>query len=97
VDGTRNNVADNSKLTLGIYPLLQEAIMDSQVFAAPHETDPNWQIAKSFFRELVGVIERKVRWPGSGEMEGALGGLDKEERESFETWRRDAGEVIVCA
>lgn len=71
--------------------------MDSPVFAAPHDTSPDWQIAKSFFSELVGVTRRKVRWPGDGEGAGDLGGLDKEDRESFGTWRRDAGEVVVGA
>lgn len=85
-----------SELTLPIYPLIQEAIMDSDVFSEPHETSASWAIAKGFFRELVDVTRRKVRWPGSGE-ESSLGGLDREEREAFDTWRRDAGEVIVGA
>lgn len=85
------------QLTLPIYPLVQEAIMDAEVFQAPHETDPNWAIAKSFFKELVSVTRRKVRWPGEGESGGALGGLSKDEKEAFDTWRRDAGEVIVGA
>lgn len=77
--------------------------MDSEMFQAPYETDPNWGIAKSFFRELVSVTRRKVRWPGQGEFGegggggGSLGGLSKDDRESFDTWRRDAGEVIVGA
>lgn len=72
--------------------------MDSEFFSSPHETDPNWAIAKSFFNELVVVTRRKSRWPGEGESGGsALGGLSKDEREGFDTWRRDAGEVIVGA
>ncbi|ORY23548.1 armadillo-type protein [Naematelia encephala] len=78
-----------SELTLPIYPLLQEALMDSEIFQAPHETSPAWAVAKSFFSELVNTTKSKVRWPGDE--------LDKEEREAFETWRRDAGEVIVGA
>ncbi|BEJ13429.1 hypothetical protein CspHIS471_0306030 [Cutaneotrichosporon sp. HIS471] len=85
-----------SELTLPIYPLIQEAIMDSDVFSEPHETSASWAVAKQFFRELVDVTRRKVRWPGSGE-EASLGGLDREDRETFDTWRRDAGEVIVGA
>jgi hypothetical protein len=79
------------QLTLPIYPLVQEA------FQAPHETSPEWAVAKSLFRELVSVTRTKVRWPGVGESASGLGGLDKEDRESFESWRRDAGEVIVGA
>nr|XP_031862141.1 uncharacterized protein CI109_002554 [Kwoniella shandongensis]KAA5529213.1 hypothetical protein CI109_002554 [Kwoniella shandongensis] len=86
-----------SELTLAIYPLLQEAIMDSDLFQAPHENSPDWAVAKQFFRELVQVTRRKVRWPGDGDEGGSLGGLDKEDREAFDTWRRDAGEVIVGA
>jgi hypothetical protein len=67
--------------------------MDSNIFQAPHETSPEWAIAKSFFRELVTVTRTKVRYPGDSE---GLG-LDKEDREAFDAWRRDAGEVIVCA
>ena len=67
--------------------------MDSEVFQAPHETSPQWAIAKFFFRELVGVVRTKVRWPGSGESTG----MEKEDREAFDGWRRDAGEVIVGA
>ncbi len=67
--------------------------MDSDVFQAPHEISPGWAIAKSFFRELVGVIRTKVRWPGNGESTG----MDKGDREAFDSWRRDAGEVIVGA
>jgi hypothetical protein len=74
--------------------------MDSEMFQAPYETDPNWGIAKSFFRELVSVTRKKVRWPGQGESTGgggSVGGLSKDDREAFDTWRRDAGEVIVGA
>ncbi|KAL1406931.1 hypothetical protein Q8F55_006343 [Vanrija albida] len=85
-----------SELTLPIYPYIQEAIMDSDVFSEPHETSETWAVAKSFFRELVDVTRRKVRWPGSGE-DSSLGGLDRDDREAFDTWRRDAGEVIVGA
>lgn len=84
-----------SQLTLPIYSLLQEAIMDSDVFAEPHETSETWAVAKSFFRQLVDVTRRKVRWPGVGGAD--LGDLDAEDRETFDTWRRDAGEVIVGA
>lgn len=76
--------------------MIQEAIMDSEAFSAPYDTDPNWMIAKSFFRELVTTTRTKVRWPGNGE-EGSLGGLGKDDREGFDSWRRDAGEVIVGA
>ncbi|KAK8844673.1 hypothetical protein IAR55_006522 [Kwoniella newhampshirensis] len=86
-----------SELTLAIYPLLQEAVMDSDLFQAPHETSPDWAVAKQFFRELVQVTRRKVRWPGEGDEGGTLGGLDKDDREAFDSWRRDAGEVIVGA
>jgi hypothetical protein len=71
--------------------------MDSEMFQAPYDSDPIWGIAKSFFRELVSVTRKKVRWPGQGEVEGGLGGLAKDDRESFDSWRRDAGEVIVGA
>lgn len=77
------------QLTLPIYPLLQEAVMDSDTFSAPHETSPEWQVAKQFFKELVSITRRKVRWPDDK--------LDKEDKEAFETYRRDAGEVIVGA
>ena len=70
--------------------------MDSEAFSAPYDTDSNWMIAKSFFRELVTTTRTKVRWPGNGE-EGSLGGLGKDDRERFDSWRRDAGEVIVGA
>jgi len=68
--------------------------MDSELFSAPYDTDPNWTIAKSFFRELVSTTRQKVRWPGD---EGGGLGLGKEDREGFDSWRRDAGEVIVGA
>lgn len=71
--------------------------MDSELFQSPYESDPNWGIAKSFFRELVAVTRKKVRWPGNGENDGPISGLSKDDRESFESWRRDAGEVIVGA
>lgn len=86
-----------SELTLPIYPLIQEAIMDSDAFASDHATSPEWALAKGFFQQLVDVTRRKVRWPGNGEDASSLGGLDREEREAFDTWRRDAGEVIVGA
>lgn len=76
-----------SELTLGIYPLLQEAVMDSSVFSTPQDTQ-EWQIIKGFFGQLVHTIRAKVRWPGS---------LDREDREAFDVWRRDAGEVIVVS
>jgi hypothetical protein len=85
-----------SELTLPIYPLIQEAMMDSDSYTSDHATSPIWALAKGFFRELVDVTRRKVRWPGTGE-ESSLGGLDREEREAYDTWRRDAGEVIVGA
>lgn len=71
--------------------------MDSSSFAEPHATSERWGIAKGFFRELVAVIQRKVRWAGHGESSEGLGGLDKGERECFDVWRRDAGEVVVGA
>ncbi|RSH89503.1 hypothetical protein EHS25_002053 [Saitozyma podzolica] len=64
---------------------------------AVSETSPEWTIAKDLFRELITVTRAKVRWPGSGESSDGLGGMDREEREAFDCWRRDAGEVIVCA
>lgn len=67
--------------------------MDSPLFQAPHETSPDWQIAKQFFSQLVNVIRTKVRYPGQG---GKVS-MAKDSREVFDTWRRDAGEVIVCA
>ena len=67
--------------------------MDSDIFQAPHESSLDWAIAKSFFRELVGVIRSRVRWPGNEESTF----MDKEDREAFDSWRRDAGEVIVGA
>lgn len=76
-----------SELTLPIYPLLQEAVMDSQHFQS-EQTTPAWRTIKSFFAQLVQTIRGKVRWHT---------GMDKEDREAFETWRRDAGEVIVGA
>ena len=63
--------------------------MDAEAFQAPHETSPDWAVAKHFFKELITVTRRKVRWPDEP--------LDKEDRESFDEWRRDAGEVIVGA
>ena len=63
------------------------------MFQAPHESSPDWAIAKSFFRELVGVIRSRVRWLGNAESTV----MDKEDREAFDSWRRDAGEVIVGA
>ncbi|KAL7420320.1 hypothetical protein Q5752_005289 [Cryptotrichosporon argae] len=92
VGGVEENI---SELTLPMYPLLQEAIMDSEIYSTPHETSPAWAVAKSFFMSLVAVTRQKVRYPGNGEEGEALGGLDKGDREAFETWRRDAGEVIV--
>ncbi|WVQ82597.1 hypothetical protein IAT38_004727 [Cryptococcus sp. DSM 104549] len=92
VAGVEENI---SELTLPIYPLLQESLMDSEHFQAPHESSEPWAVAKQFFRELVNVTRQKVRWPGHGDEGGSLGGLDKDDREAFESWRRDAGEVIV--
>jgi hypothetical protein len=63
--------------------------MDSPLFSSPHETSPDWQIAKALFAQLVSVIRTKARYPD--------GNMDKESRETFDTWRRDAGEVLVCA
>ncbi|OXG35215.1 hypothetical protein C367_00450 [Cryptococcus neoformans Ze90-1] len=96
IAGVEENI---SELTLPIYSLLQEALMDSDLFQAPHETHPAWLIAKQFFAELVSVTRRKVRWPGEGEVPhgGTLGGLEKDDREAFSRWRRDAGEVVVGA
>ncbi|WWC85404.1 uncharacterized protein L201_000267 [Kwoniella dendrophila CBS 6074] len=86
-----------SELTLPIYPLIQEAIMDAPMFSSPQDTSPDWAVAKNFFRELVEVTRRKARWPGNGDTGGSIGGLDKEDRANFESWRRDAGEIIVGA
>ena len=46
---------------------------------------PDHNVAKSFFTELVSITRRKCQWQD----------LDKTDREAFETWRRDAGEVII--
>jgi len=81
----------HNQLTLAVFPLIQEALMDSPSFQAPHEVSPDWAIAKSFFRESVGVIQRKARYPED------VSAWDRDEAESFDIWRRDAGEVIVCA
>lgn len=86
VGGVDENV---SELTLPIYPLLQEAVMDSSVFSTPHDTAPEWQVVKGFFKQLVHVVRSKVRFPE--------GHLDREDREAYDVWRRDAGEVIVGA
>ncbi|WVQ72312.1 hypothetical protein IAR50_001862 [Cryptococcus sp. DSM 104548] len=95
--GTGGVEEEVSQLTLPVYSLLQESLMDSDLFQAPHETDPSWQIVKQFFSELVVVTRRKVRWPGNGEVPAGeeLGDMDNEDREAFDAWRRDAGEVIV--
>ncbi|ODN73851.1 hypothetical protein L202_07374 [Cryptococcus amylolentus CBS 6039] len=95
--GTGGVEEEVSQLTLPVYSLLQESLMDSDLFQAPHETDPSWQIAKQFFSELVSVTRRKVRWPGNGEVPTGeeLGDMDNDDREAFDAWRRDAGEVIV--
>jgi len=71
--------------------------MDSPIFSSDHKQAEEWAIAKGFFSELVTITQRKVRWAGIGESGGGLGGLDREDREAFDTWRRDAGEVIVGA
>jgi hypothetical protein len=76
--------------------MIQEALMDSDAFQAPHDTSPSWNVAKSFFRQLVDITRIKVRWPGNGEHTGATA-LDKDDKEAFDNWRRDAGEVIVGA
>ena len=94
IGGVEENV---SELTLPMYPLLQEAVFDSEVFSEPHEESENWAVVKGFFRELVRVTQSKVRWPGNGDDAHSLGGLDKDDREAFDNWRRDAGEVIVGA
>ncbi|RXK39632.1 hypothetical protein M231_03134 [Tremella mesenterica] len=95
--GTGNVDEHMSELTLPIYPLIQEAIMDSDAFSAPYDSAPTWGVARQFFRELVSTIRTKVRWPGMGESTDGLGGLDKDDREAFDSWRRDAGEVVICA
>lgn len=77
--------------------MIQEAVFDSDLFSLPQEA-PEWQIPKGFFRNLLHVIQRKVRYPGNGDIPGQeVGGLDKEDREAFEAFRRDAGEVVVGA
>ena len=75
--------------------------MDSPNFSSDHKTAEEWTIAKNFFSELVRITQKKVTWYGASgsEIEGGngLGGLDKEDRDAFEAWRRDAGEVIAGA
>lgn len=84
-------------MTLAAFPLIQEAVFDSDLFSLPQDA-PEWQVPKGFFRNLVHIIQTKVRYPGNGETHGReLAGLDKEDKEAFEAYRRDAGEVVVGA
>lgn len=71
--------------------------MDSSIYSSEVANSPEWTVVKGFFAELVNVTRRKSRWPGEGSGAGDLGGLDKDDRENFDKWRRDAGEVVVCA
>nr|ODO01293.1 hypothetical protein L204_02021 [Cryptococcus depauperatus CBS 7855] len=96
IGGVEENI---SELTLPIYSLIQESVMDADYFQASLETSTPWQIARQFFVELVAITRRKVRWRSDGAVSAgeSLGGLDKNDKEAFDAWRRDAGEVIVSA
>ncbi len=71
------------------YALIQEAITDAPEFQSDYETSPAWNFARGFFREAAVRIRRKLRYPDRE--------LTEDEREAFEIYRRDAGEVMVTA
>lgn len=79
-----------SERTLSLYSQIQEALVEDPSFQEAYETSVAWGVAKEFFREAVGVLQRKLQWP----MEGVS---TDDERVSFEVFRRDAGEVMVTA
>jgi hypothetical protein len=67
--------------------------MEAPEFQEAYETSAAWGIARDFFRAAVSAVNRKIRWPD--EMDGKV--LRGEDREKFEIYRRDAGEVLVTA
>lgn len=58
-------------------------IQESIMDTFAHDS-PDWPIAKEFFSQLVTVVRTKVRYTANS-------------GSRFDIWRRDAGEVIVCA
>lgn len=79
-----------SERTLALYSQIQEALVEDPNFQEAYETSVAWGIAKEFFREAVGVLQRKLQWPSEGVS-------SDDERIAFEVFRRDAGEVMVTA
>ncbi len=82
-----------SQQTLIHYSEIQEALTEAPEFQESYETSTAWGIARDFFQVAVSTVNRKIRWPD--EMDG--NGSRKEDREKFEVYRRDAGEVLVTA
>lgn len=76
-----------SETTLGHYSAIQEALTDDQ------EGVPvsSWTIAEAFFAQVVERVRNKVKWPMENDA------LSQEEVGIFETYRRDAGEVMITA
>jgi hypothetical protein len=74
---------------LALYAPLQEEMIDHSAFQQEVDSSPSWAIAKQFYKEAVNRIRAKVRWP--------VEQLNKEALSAFETYRRDAGEIMITA
>jgi hypothetical protein len=75
------------------YSWIQEALTEAPEFQDAYETSTAWGIARDFFRAAVTTLNRKIRWPD--EVDGHQ--MRKEDKEKFEVYRRDAGEVMVTS
>lgn len=70
------------------YSDLQEAIVESPAFQDEYD-GAAWRFARDFFSAAVNALQTKLRWPDEI--------LDKDDKEKYEIYRRDAGEVMVTA
>jgi len=82
---------EESEMTLPLWCLLEEALLDSDFIADPEGI--RFGIAKAVYSELVCVLKRKCVWPKSAE----LAHWTTDQKEKFTVYRRDVGDALINA
>ncbi|PVF99237.1 ARM repeat-containing protein [Serendipita vermifera] len=92
------NAIDEVNRTSGIYVEDEDPMRSPIQEANPKhkKIDDSMNMAKILFREVVGILKRKVTWPTAAQMQ-ASGGWDAEQRETFGIYRRNVGDTLINA
>ncbi|KLO16646.1 ARM repeat-containing protein [Schizopora paradoxa] len=84
---------EESEMTMSFWYLLQETLWNVDFPEVVTPGQDQWAVATALYKELVLVLRRKVAWPERS----VLAKWTKDQRDSFQVYRRDAGDTLINA